>query len=542
MRGTQTARRPSRLLGTAVMAVILVTSVMSLPASAGAPPSITSFTPPSGAVGTGVTVNGTGFAGATSLTFNGTTAGFSVNVAGTQILTTVPNGATTGRIAVMGPNGTGTSGTNFTVTPPLPVITGFSPASGAIGSSVTINGSGFAGTSAVRFNGTGSVYSVNGAGTTITATVPSGATTGKIAVQTPGGTAQSAGNFTVQGPGAPLITGFTPDFGPVGISVTITGVRFTGVTTVKFHGIAAAHAFISDSQVVATVPTGATTGRIKLTTPAGTATSATNFKVVTLKVPAISWFRPNHAAVGTAVSIFGSGFFGTTIVRFNGTAVGSFVVVSDGKITTTVPAGATKGPLSVTNPLGTGVSAKTFTVVGPKITGFSPTSGDFGTTVTIRGSGFTGVSAVRFSGRNAASFAFVNDGQITAVVPKRATTGHIAVVTPSGTATSGDSFTVIAPHPRSVSLALQGRRLVATGNVTALDGYVACERHAPVVIKRFRHGRWRWLATTSTRKDGAYRVRIAARHGRYRAQALRTHLANGATCGGDRSNVVIRRR
>ena len=218
------------------------------------------------------------------------------------------------------------------------------------------------------------------------------------------------------------------------------------------------------------------------------------------------------------------------------------MVASDGKITTTVPPGATTGPLSVTNPLGTGVSAKSFVIAGPKVAGFSPVSGVAGTTVTINGSGFTGVTAVRFNGRAASSFAFVNDSQITAVVPKRARSGRIAVVTPAGTGRSSGAFTVIAPHPRSVSLALQGRRLVATGNVTALDGYRACERHVPVVIKRFKHGRWRWLATTSTRKDGGYRVRIAPRHGRFRAQALRTQLANGVTCGGDRSNVIVRRR
>jgi hypothetical protein len=192
--------------------------------------------------------------------------------------------------------------------------------------------------------------------------------------------------------------------------------------------------------------------------------------------------------------------------------------------------------------MGTATSAATFFVAGPQITGFSPAIGSPGTTITIRGSGFTGVSAVRFNGRAAASFAFVNDGQVTAVVPNRATTGRISVVTASGTGLSGVSFTVIAPHPRSVSLSLQGRRPAATGNVTALDGYDACERDVPVVIKRFKRGRWRWVATTSTREDGGYRVRVGGRPGRYRAQARRIQLANGVVCGGDRSNIIVRRR
>jgi hypothetical protein len=124
----------------------------------------------------------------------------------------------------------------------------------------------------------------------------------------------------------------------------------------------------------------------------------------------------------------------------------------------------------------------------------------------------------------------VDDAHITAVVPQGATTGRISVVTPSGTGRSGANFTVIVPHPRSVSLALQGRRLVATGNVTALDGYVACERHVPVVIKRYHRGHWVWLATPSTGDDGGYHARVARRTGGHRARARKVHLNNGASC------------
>ncbi|MGZ8652236.1 MAG: IPT/TIG domain-containing protein, partial [Actinomycetota bacterium] len=299
MRRTSAARRPSTILATSAVVVALLASVMSLPASAGAPPSITSFSPPSGPIGSSVTINGTGFLGASSLKFNGTAAGFSVNGSGTQIIATVPSGATTGPITVTGPDGTGTSGSNFTVTPPVPIITGFNPTSGAVGTSVSINGSGFTGTSAVRFNGTGAAFTVNGAGTKITTTVPAGATTGKVSVQTPGGTAQSADNFTVLGSQAPVISAFSPTFGPVGTTVTLTGAHFSGVTSVKLHGDAVPFVFVSDSQVVVTIPPGATSGKITLTTPAGKATSATSFSVVTMTVPIISGFTPHNGGVGT---------------------------------------------------------------------------------------------------------------------------------------------------------------------------------------------------------------------------------------------------
>ncbi len=161
-------------------------------------PTITSFSPTSGAVGTAVTITGTNFTGATTVRFNGTNATFTV-VSATSITTTVPSGATTGVVTVITPAGTANSSTNFTVTttaPALPTITSFSPTSGAVGTAVTITGTNFTGATAVRFNGTAATFTVASA-TSITTSVPSGATTGVVTVVTPAGTANSSTNFTV---------------------------------------------------------------------------------------------------------------------------------------------------------------------------------------------------------------------------------------------------------------------------------------------------------------------------------------------------------
>jgi hypothetical protein len=83
----------------------------------GAAPTITSFTPTAGPVGTTVTITGTNLTGATSVKFNGVSATITSNTA-TQIVTKVPTGATTGPITVTTASGTATSATNFTVTGP----------------------------------------------------------------------------------------------------------------------------------------------------------------------------------------------------------------------------------------------------------------------------------------------------------------------------------------------------------------------------------------------------------------------------------------
>jgi subtilisin family serine protease len=79
------------------------------------PPTIDSFTPMSGPVGTAVTITGTSFTGATAVAFNGTGASFTVDSA-TAISTTVPVGATTGPISVTTPEGVAVSTGSFTVT------------------------------------------------------------------------------------------------------------------------------------------------------------------------------------------------------------------------------------------------------------------------------------------------------------------------------------------------------------------------------------------------------------------------------------------
>lgn len=80
----------------------------------------------------------------------------------------------------------------------VPVITGFSPSSGNVNSSVVITGNNFGSASAVTFNGVGAAFSVDSL-TQITATVPTNAATGQISVTTPSGTALSTSNFTVTG-------------------------------------------------------------------------------------------------------------------------------------------------------------------------------------------------------------------------------------------------------------------------------------------------------------------------------------------------------
>jgi len=73
----------------------------------------------SGVVGAKVTILGTDLIGASSVTFNGTPATFTINAIGTAITATVPQGATTGTVQVVTPNGTLQSNVVYRVEKPL---------------------------------------------------------------------------------------------------------------------------------------------------------------------------------------------------------------------------------------------------------------------------------------------------------------------------------------------------------------------------------------------------------------------------------------
>jgi uncharacterized repeat protein (TIGR03803 family) len=143
-----------------------------------------------------------------------------------------------------------------------------------VGKSIGILGQGFTGASNVSFNGVSATFKVV-SDTYLTATVPSGATGGYVTVTTSAGTLKSNRKFIV----VPGILSFTPTSGSVGTSVTITGTSFTGARRVTFGRARATFTVDSDTQITATVPTGATTGKIQVTTPGGTAISATSFTV-----------------------------------------------------------------------------------------------------------------------------------------------------------------------------------------------------------------------------------------------------------------------
>ncbi len=229
-------------------------------------------------MGTVVVLRGVGFTPGSAVRFNGAAATVLHYVNAGEVQATVPSGATSGPVTLTNtgaPVGTVRARASYTATPSVPpTIASFSPASAITGTKVMITGTNLSGASSIKFGNLPTANFTVYSPTLLGVRVPDGATQGKITVTTAAGIATSSQSFTP----TLSISGFSPATGPAGTVVDIHGIGFTPASTVQFNLIPATSViFISSTELKATAPAGAGSGRITLATTAGTVQSRTNY-------------------------------------------------------------------------------------------------------------------------------------------------------------------------------------------------------------------------------------------------------------------------
>lgn len=442
-------------------------------------PTITNVSPNTGSTAGGdtVVITGTTFTGTSNVAFGVTNTSFIVNDDSHITAPSPAHAAGTVDVRVITSAGASAIVTadHFTYTSPTPTptpsptITAVSPTSGTTlgGDSVTVTGTNFGGATAVVFGSVNAVFLVTD-GSHIAATSPAEAAgLVDVRVTTPSGQSPIgvADRFTFVTP-APVVTSVNPSSATTagGVPVTITGITFTGTTSVVFGAVSVAFNLISDTVILVTSPAGAvSTVDVRVTTPAGQSaiTAADHFTFVT-PAPTITSVSPSSGTTlgGTAITVIGLNLTGATLVTIGGTSV-AFVVTNDTHIATTSPA-MSPGTvdIQVTTPAGTSLllpsDQYTYVTPAPTVTNVSPSSGTTlgGDSVTITGTTFTGTTSVLF-GVVAAAFIVSDDSHIVATSPAEAAgLVDITVTTPAGTSavTTADHFTFVTPVPAITSV------------------------------------------------------------------------------------------
>ena len=402
--------------------------VAAFKAAAAAAPTITSFTPASGPVGTVITVTGTNLGGSTTTAWVGSAHDASLtNVSSTSVTITVPADApvASDQLSIIAPGGQVWSGSDFTVTgAAAPTITSFTPTSGPAGTVITVTGTNLGGATTTAWVGAAhDAPLTNVSSTSVKVTVPSDAATGadQLAVFTAGGTAFSGSNFTVTAAAAPTISAFTPASGPVGTVITVTGTNLGGSTTTAWVGSAhdASLTNVSSTSVTITVPADApvASDQLSIIAPGGQVWSGQNFTVTAAATPTITSFTPSSGPVGTVITVTGTNLSGSTTTAWVGSAHDAPLTnVSSTSVNVTVPADApvAADQLAIFAPGGTVFSGSNFTVTaapsspaGLTVTPYSTSVNILNWTASTSGAGVKNYPVQRCTGSGCSNFAQV---------------------------------------------------------------------------------------------------------------------------------------
>jgi hypothetical protein len=404
-------------------------------------PTITSFSANTVPAGTTEIIIGTGFTGATAVSFGGIPAtSFSV-ISSTAISAVVGNGAS-GNVSVTTPGGTGTIGGFIFV--PAPVITSFTPASASTGTTVTINANYISGTTSVSFGGVPASSFIVTSLTSLTAVVGAGAS-GNLTITTNGGTTNAPGFVYLP---TPIISSYTPATGIAGTLVTITGTNFTGATGVSFGGTPAASFTVNSATNITAVVGAGSTGNISVTNINGSGSSV-GFKYV--PVPVISASGPTtfitggnvvlSATPGTGYSYQwikdGANIIGATNPTYTATQSGSYKVSITANAINQVSL-----PTVVTSVFG--LPASNFRITTTSATCKGSSNG----TITITATQHLSYTATATLNGTSSSFPFT-DSIKTSNLP--AGTYNICI-TVAGQPTYQQCFTTIVSEPKDLSV------------------------------------------------------------------------------------------
>ena len=319
-------------------------------------------------------------------------------------------------------------------------IAAFTPASGGVGSVVSVTGSGFTGLQDARVGSIDAAFTVV-SDTQLQLTVPAGAQTGRIELTAPGRSVLSGTDFTIVL--VPQLTSISPSSVLPGARVTLNGFNLDRVTRVRLNAMVLPIVSQSAGAITVTVPSGVTTGRITLDDGSG---SRLQSQQLTIAAPmTLTSFTPTSIVTGQTLTINGTGLDRASSVVFAGGASANVATHSGTtRITVTVPDTAADGALRVRAAAGDEVvSAAALSVTAAIRVNASAVYrvASAGGNVTIAGTGLTEVGSVTVKGI-AANIVSRDATQLVFTVPAGAVCGAISLHSASQPSVAAGSVVV----------------------------------------------------------------------------------------------------
>lgn len=413
------------------------------------PPEIATFDPAFGPAGTRVTIFGAHFMAGDTVFLSGTQLKMT-SLEDSRIVVEIPPGAKSGAFEVRrGGQVMSTSKKAFDVVAP-PVISGFAPAGGPIGTKVTITGQHFSPDARVLYGAQTLRIAGRQGDTAIEVLIPPNATNQKFVVETRGGAAESAAIFQVHT--YTVVTSVSPASGPVGTRVWIRGRNFNSTSLFYLNNVSLPIVEQHAEGYVVSIPAGASSGVIEVESYGRR--EATRFRFDVLLPPALSSFAPNMGPPGTQVTITGANFTDRTAAFFGNLPCRVISRTPPSIVVVEIPAGAQGTDYLWVEDAGTRIkSTQTFQVIAPPVlTSFAPISGPVGTQVTLTGSNFTATTTVAF-------------GNVPAAIVRLQAPTQLVVTVPAGVV--GAQFIWVEDHGQKVRSA-QTFHIVPTPVVTSL--------------------------------------------------------------------------
>ena len=226
----------------------------------------------------------------------------------------------------------------------------------------------------------------------------------------------------------PQLVSIDPLMGIEGTEVEIQGAHLWKTLSVFVDETPAEFTAISDSILQVVVPPSASTGFIRIQTPAGEVQSNEVFTLVNR--PQIRSFDPPEGPRGAQVQIVGQNFVEVRDVTFNGWSSPSFTVLNDTTIVASVPDQASTGRIRVRNIAGQATTSEVFEVLEQSaVSGIDPYRSEVSSTVRLTGFGFSEAVDVLFAGDVNATYTVISDNELEAVVPAGSSSGPVRIVT-----------------------------------------------------------------------------------------------------------------